>query len=125
VALGPGLAAGHRGLAPGVTVAAGLNNELHEASDEKRPLCLLRMRTGYKLLIVDALGYVALSPTCAELLFEVFSRRYPHRSIIVASNLAFDEWTGVFAPEPLPDAPLGRFRYSQPRCSLPLKLMHF
>jgi DNA replication protein DnaC len=30
----------------------------------------------YKLLIVDELGYVPLSPTGAQLLFEVFSQRY-------------------------------------------------
>jgi hypothetical protein len=30
----------------------------------------------HKLLIVDELGYVPLSPTGAELLFEVFSQRY-------------------------------------------------
>ena len=29
--------------------------------------------TGYRLLIVDELGYVPLSPSGAELLFEVFS----------------------------------------------------
>ena len=30
---------------------------------------------GYKLLIIDELSYVPLSPTGAELLFEVFSGR--------------------------------------------------
>ena len=37
-----------------------------------------------------------LSTTGAELLFEVFSQRYERGSIIVTSNLPFDEWTGVF-----------------------------
>jgi DNA replication protein DnaC len=39
---------------------------------------------------------VPLSTTGAELLFEVFSQRYERGSIIVTSNLPFDEWTGVF-----------------------------
>jgi len=38
------------------------------------------------------------------LLFEVFSQRYERGSIIVTSNLPFDEWTGVFASERLTGA---------------------
>jgi DNA replication protein DnaC len=51
---------------------------------------------GYKLLIIDELGYVPLSATGAELLFEVFSQRYERGSTLVTSNLPFDEWTSVF-----------------------------
>src|SRR5216683_7716693 len=40
--------------------------------------------------LVDELGYVPLSPTGAELLFEIFSQRYERGSIIVTSNLPFD-----------------------------------
>jgi DNA replication protein DnaC len=39
-------------------------------------LRLQRQLAGYKLLIIDELGYVPLSPTGAELLFDVFSQRY-------------------------------------------------
>ena len=51
-----------------------------------------------KLLIVDELGYVPLSPTGAELLFEMFSQRYERGSTIVTSNLPFEEWTTVLGP---------------------------
>jgi DNA replication protein DnaC len=71
-------------------------HELIEARDEKRLLRLQRQLAAYKLLIIDELGYVPLSTTGAELLFEVFSQRYERGSIIVTSNLPFDEWTGVF-----------------------------
>ena len=54
-----------------------------------------------KLLIIDELGYVPLSTTGAELLFEVFSRRYERGSVLVTSNLPFDEWTSVFGSERL------------------------
>ena len=64
-----------------------------EARDEKRLLRLQAQLAAYKLLIVDELGYVPLSPTGAELLFEVFSQRYERGSIIVTSNLPFEEWT--------------------------------
>jgi len=96
-----GLAACRKGLAVGFTTAAALVNELHEARDEKRLLHLQCQLSGYKLLIVDELGYVPLSPTGAELLFETFSQRYERGSIIVTSNLPFDEWTSVFASERL------------------------
>jgi DNA replication protein DnaC len=73
----------------------GVIHELIEARDEKRLLRLQRQLAAYKLLIIDELGYLPLSTTGAELLFEVFSQRYERGSMIVTSNLPFDEWTGV------------------------------
>ena len=55
-------------------------HELIEARDEKRLLRLQRQLAAYKLLIVDELGFVPLSQTGAELLFEVFSQRYERGS---------------------------------------------
>ena len=39
-----------------------------------------------KLLIIDELGFVPLSKTGAELLFEVFSQRYERGSVLVTSK---------------------------------------
>jgi DNA replication protein DnaC len=64
-----------------------------------------------KLLIIDELGYVPLSPTGAELLFEVFSQRYEHGSTIFTSNLRFEEWTSVMGSERLTGALLDRFTH--------------
>jgi IstB-like ATP binding protein len=76
-------------------------HELLEARDEKRLLRLERQVARYKLLIIEELGYVPLSQTGAELLFEIFSQRYERGSTIVTSNLPFDEWTSVFGSERL------------------------
>ena len=111
VALGLGLAACQKGLSVGFTTAAALVHELIEARDEKRLLRLQRQLAGYKLLVIDELGYVPLSQTGAELLFEVFSQRYERGSTIVTSNLPFDEWTGVFASERLTGALLDRLTH--------------
>jgi DNA replication protein DnaC len=111
VALGLGLAACQKGLAVGFTTAAALVHELREARDERRLLRLQKQLAAYRLLIIDELGYVPLSPTGAELLFEVFSQRYERGSVIVTSNLPFDEWTGVFGSERLTGALLDRLTH--------------
>ena len=63
------------------------------------------------LLIVDELGYVPLSKTGAELLFEIFSQRYEQASTLVTSNLPFNEWTEIFGSERLTGALLDRLTH--------------
>ena len=57
------------------------------------------------------LGFVPLSKTGAELPFEVFSQRYERGSIVITSNLPFDEWTEIFASERLTGALLDRLTH--------------
>jgi DNA replication protein DnaC len=111
VALSLGLAACQKGFSVAFTTAAGLVNQLMEARDEKRLLRLQRELAAVRLLIVDELGYVPLSPTGAELLFEVFSQRYERGSTLVTSNLPFEEWTSVFGAERLTGALLDRLTH--------------
>jgi DNA replication protein DnaC len=111
IALALGLAACQRGMAVGFATAAGLVHQLMEARDEKRLLRLQAQLAAYKLLIIDELGYVPLSPTGAELLFEVFSQRYERGSIIVTSNLPFEDWTSIFGSERLTGALLDRLTH--------------
>jgi DNA replication protein DnaC len=111
IALGLGLAACQKGLSVGFTTAAALVHELMEARDEKRLLRLQRQLSAYKLLIIDELGFVPLSKTGAELLFEVFSQRYERASTLVTTNLPFDEWTEVFGSERLTGALLDRLTH--------------
>ena len=110
IALGLGLAACQRGMSVGFTAAA-LVHELMEARDERRLLNLQRQLSRLGLLIIDELGFVPLSLTGAELLFEVFSQRYEWGSILVTTNLPFDEWTEVFGSERLTGALLDRLTH--------------
>ena len=111
IALGLGLAACQKGLTVGFITAAALVHELMEARDEKRLLRFQRQLAKYKLLIIDELGFVPLSKTGAELLFEVFSQRYERGATLLTSNLPFDEWTEVFGSERLTGALLDRLTH--------------
>ena len=111
VALALGLAACQKGFTVAFTTAAALVNQLMEARDEKRLLKMQRDLAAVKLLIVDELGYVPLSPTGAELLFETFSQRYERGSTIVTSNLPFEDWTQVLGSERLTGALLDRLTH--------------
>lgn len=111
VALGLGLAACQKGLSVGFTTAAALVHELMEARDERRLLRLQKQMVGYKLLIIDELGFVPLSKTGAELLFELISQRYERGATMITSNLPFDEWTETFGSERLTGALLDRLTH--------------
>lgn len=111
VALGLGLAACQKGLSVGFTTAAALVHELVEARDEKRLRRFQKQLAAYRLLIIDELGFVPLSKVGAELLFEIFSQRYEQGSILVTSNLPFDEWPEVFGSERLTGALLDRLTH--------------
>ena len=48
------------------------------------------------LLVVDEVGYLAFDNRNADLLFQVVSRRYEKKSLVLTTNLAFNDWPSVF-----------------------------
>jgi DNA replication protein DnaC len=48
------------------------------------------------LLAIDEVGYVAYDAHAADLLFQVVSRRYEQKSIVITTNLPFTQWDTVF-----------------------------
>lgn len=91
IALALGLAACQRGLSVSFVTTASLVHELMEAGDEKHLLRLQKQMAKVKLLIIDELGFDPLSKTGAELLFELISQRYERGSVLITSNLPFQE----------------------------------
>jgi DNA replication protein DnaC len=114
IALALGLAACQQGHRVRFTTAAALAHELIEARDERKLLRFQKQITGYELLIVGELGFVPLSKTGAELLFEMLSQRYERSSTMLTSNLPFAEWTEILGSERLTGAFLDRLTPPRP-----------
>ena len=88
-----------------------LVNQLREATEAKQLERLLRQLERLQLLVLDELGYVPFSKMGSELLFEVISRAYERLSLIVTTNLPFENWTQVCGSERLTGAILDRLTH--------------
>jgi DNA replication protein DnaC len=89
----------------------GLVTQLLEQREIGKLTRLQKQIERYDLLVLDELGYVPFSKASAELLFEVVSRAYERRSLIVTTNLPFEAWTEVLGNERLTGALLDRLTH--------------
>ena len=84
------------GYAVRFTSASAMLNEL-AAQDSSRSLQRrLRRYVNPALLVVDEVGYLSYDNRHADLLFEVVTQRYQHRSMVITTNKSFEEWNEVF-----------------------------
>ena len=88
---------------------------LLEAKEERQLLRLRAQLAKLDLLILDELGYVPASKAGAELLFDVIANAYERYSVIVTTNLPFENWTEVLGNERLTGAALDRLTH---RCHI-------
>lgn len=48
------------------------------------------------LLVIDEVGYLSYDARNADLLFQVVSRRYEEKSLVLTTNLPFGDWATIF-----------------------------
>ena len=108
-------ALGHAACAQGKRVkfitVTGLITQLLEAREDRKLDKLVGRLEKLHLLILDEFGYVPFSKAGAELLFEVVSRAYERQSIIMTTNLPFEQWTEILVNERLTGALLDRITH--------------
>ena len=85
--------AGHTAL---FTTAGQLLGELAALDSDSGLRRKLRQYAAPDVLIIDEVGYLSYSNRHADLLFELVSRRYQHKSTVVTTNRAFADWGEVF-----------------------------
>ena len=106
-----GLAACHEGRKVRFFGVTSLVTQLLESREDRRLERLLKQLNRQDLLILDELGYVPFTKAGAELLFEVVSRAYERQSLVVTTNLPFEQWAEVCGSERLTGAMLDRLTH--------------
>ena len=84
---------------------------LIEAREERHLGRLKTQLAKLDLLILDELGYVPASKLGAELLFDVIRSAYERSSLMVTTNLPFENWTELLGRERLTGATLDRLTH--------------
>ena len=90
----------HQAVLAGATVKFLTASELLNTLAEQESSTSLRRKLGLftrpRLLVIDELGYLSYDTRHADLLFEVVSRRYEQKPIVLTTNKPFSQWGEVF-----------------------------
>ena len=109
----------HLATAIGITAAQNRNStyfikcselieSLNKAQLEGRFAERLKKFCGYKLLIIDELGYLPISREGSKLFFQLIDRRYERNSTIITTNINFSQWDEIFGDPLIADAIIDR-----------------
>ncbi len=118
----PGLGKTHLGIGLGVAACrqakrvrfyktAALVNDLHLAQRDLTLSDVMARFAKLDLLILDELGFIAVDQEGANLLFQLISDLYERVSIVITSNLRFQEWTSIFGSATLTQSVIDRLTH--------------
>ena len=91
--------------------ATGLVTQLLERRQDRELERFHKQLERLELIVLDELGYVPFSKAGAELLFDVVGRAYERTSLMLTTNLPFEEWTEIMGSERLTGALLDRLTH--------------
>ena len=72
---------------------------LLDLSSQESPRALERKLRHYAkigLLVIDEVGFIPFESRNADLFFQLVSRRYEKKSLVLTTNLAFTDWNKIF-----------------------------
>lgn len=78
------------------TTAADLVLDLNAQETARALDRRIRHYTRPQLLVVDEVGYLGYDAHAADLLFQIVTRRYEEKSLVVTTNLPFKQWDTIF-----------------------------
>ena len=76
--------------------AADLLLDLGSQESTRRLARRLNYYASRALLVLDEIGYLSYDARAADLLFQVVTRRYERRSLVLTTNLPFSAWPTIF-----------------------------
>jgi DNA replication protein DnaC len=78
------------------TTAAQLLLDLGSQDSARGLAQRLNAYAAWTLLAIDEVGFLSCDARAADLLFQVVSRRYEKRSVLLTTNLPFSDWPTIF-----------------------------
>lgn len=82
--------------------------QLKQAENENRLEKRLKQFAGYRVLIIDEIGYLNLDRSSANLFFQLVSLRYEKKPTIITTNKALTKWSEIFTDPIITNAILDR-----------------
>ena len=108
IAIGLGLEAIRAGYSAYYANSTTMIEKLKRASARGTLDRTLRKFSGYRVLIVDEIGYLPMDREGSHLFFQLVSRRYEKGSTIFTSNKSYGEWGEVLGDNVIASAVLDR-----------------